>query len=64
MSSKHLFSSADGLVNKYLNGLISWNPSLALIPFDRVIFNTKHDPKKVAIISGVVQDMNQLGVAM
>lgn len=52
MSSKHLFPSAEGLVVKYLNGLVSWNPALALIPSDKVVFNTKHSPKKVSIISG------------
>jgi len=51
MSTKHLFPTTDGLVNKYLNGLIFWSPSLALIPSHRVVFNTKHDPSKVAIIS-------------
>jgi dihydroxyacetone kinase len=52
MSSKHLFPSADGLVVKYLNGLISWNPSLSLIPADKVAFDTRHSRSNVAIISG------------
>jgi dihydroxyacetone kinase len=52
MSNKHLFPSADGLVVKYLKGLVSWNPSLSLIPADKVVFNTRHSRSNVAIISG------------
>jgi dihydroxyacetone kinase len=52
MSTKHLFPSVDGLVVKYLNGLIASNPSLSLVPSDKVVFNTKTDRSKVAIISG------------
>ncbi|KAH8812859.1 Dak1 domain-containing protein, partial [Xylogone sp. PMI_703] len=52
MSSKHLFPNADGLVTKSLQGLISYNSSLALIPNDRVVFNTNHSSNKVSIISG------------
>jgi dihydroxyacetone kinase len=52
MSTKHLFSSADGLVVKYLNGLISSNSSLAVVPSDKVVFNTKHSREKVSVISG------------
>jgi len=51
MSSKHLFPNADGLVLKYLKGPISWNPSLSLIPCDKVVFDTRHSPNLVSIIS-------------
>lgn len=52
MSSKHLFPTADGLVVKSLQGLITWNPSLSLVSSDKVVFDTKHSPSKVSIISG------------
>ncbi|KAI5920943.1 dihydroxyacetone kinase [Camillea tinctor] len=52
MSKRHLFQSPDGLVNKCLRGLISYNPSLGLDETNRVVFDTKYDPSKVALISG------------
>lgn len=52
MSSKHLFPTADGLVVKYLQGLVTWNPSLSVIPSEKVVFDTRHSTKKVSIISG------------
>jgi dihydroxyacetone kinase len=52
MSSKHLFTNADGLVVKYLKGLISWNPSLSLIEADKVVFDTRHSSRNVSIIAG------------
>ncbi|KAK0390124.1 hypothetical protein NLU13_3697 [Sarocladium strictum] len=52
MSKRHLFNSPDGLVNKALRGLISYNPSLSLDEANRVIYDTTHDRSKVSIISG------------
>ncbi|KAJ4385679.1 hypothetical protein N0V93_010108 [Gnomoniopsis smithogilvyi] len=52
MSKAHLFHSTDGLVAKSLRGLISYNPSLSLDETNRVVFDTKHDPSHVSIISG------------
>lgn len=52
MSRKHLFPTASGLVVKSLNGLIASNPSLSLIESDKIVFQTKFDKSKVAIISG------------
>lgn len=52
MSKRHLFDSPDGLVNKCLRGLISYNPSLALDEANRVVYDTRFDRSKVSIISG------------
>ncbi|KAG7112315.1 Dihydroxyacetone kinase like protein [Verticillium longisporum] len=52
MSKRHLFDSPDGLVNKALRGIISYNPSLALDEANRVVFDTKFDKSKVSVISG------------
>jgi triose/dihydroxyacetone kinase / FAD-AMP lyase (cyclizing) len=52
MSKRHLFESADGLVNKSLRGLIAYNPSLSLDESNRVVFDTTYDKSKVTLISG------------
>ncbi|KAG5995045.1 hypothetical protein E4U54_002971 [Claviceps lovelessii] len=52
MSKRHLFNSPDGLVNKALRGIISYNPSLNLDEANRVVYDTSHDRTKVSIISG------------
>ena len=52
MSSKHLFYQPEGLVVKGLRGLVSCNPSLALIESSRVVYDTNHSPSNVSIISG------------
>ncbi|KAJ9132154.1 Dihydroxyacetone kinase [Pleurostoma richardsiae] len=52
MSKRHIFNSADGLVDKSLRGLISYNPSLGLNPANRVVFDSRHDKSKISIISG------------
>lgn len=52
MSKRHLFNSSDGLVNKALRGLISYNPSLSLDEANRVVYSTTYDRTKVSIISG------------
>ncbi|KAL2754827.1 hypothetical protein ACRALDRAFT_1064627 [Sodiomyces alcalophilus JCM 7366] len=52
MSKRHLFDSPDGLVNKCLRGLVSYNPSLALDETNRVVYDTRFDRSKVSIISG------------
>jgi dihydroxyacetone kinase len=52
MSKKHLFDSADGLVNKALRGIVSYNPSLNLDETNRVVYDTNYDKSKVALVSG------------
>ncbi|KAJ4248811.1 hypothetical protein NW762_012649 [Fusarium torreyae] len=52
MSDRHIFNSADGLVDKSLRGLITYNPSLGLDPVNRVVFDARYDKSKVSIISG------------
>lgn len=52
MSKKHLFDSPDGLVNKALRGIISYNPALSLDEANRVVFDSSYDRSKVSIISG------------
>ncbi|KAG6001045.1 hypothetical protein E4U21_004756 [Claviceps maximensis] len=52
MSKRHLFNSADGLVNKALRGIISYNPSLRLDESNRVVYDSTYDRNKVSIISG------------
>ena len=52
MSEKHLFHSADGLVNKALRGIVSYNPSLNLDEANRVVYDTNYDKSKVALVSG------------
>jgi len=52
MSKRHLFDSPDGLVNKCLRGLITYNPSLSLDEANRVVADTTHDRSQVSLISG------------
>ncbi|KAI0474319.1 dihydroxyacetone kinase [Xylaria cf. heliscus] len=52
MSKRHLYNSLDGLVNKSLRGLITYNPALALDEQNRVVYNTEYDKSTVSIISG------------
>lgn len=52
MSKRHLFDSPDGLVNKALRGIISYNPSLSLDETNRVVADTTYDRSKVVLISG------------
>ncbi|KAJ6257427.1 Dihydroxyacetone kinase [Drechslerella dactyloides] len=52
MSTKHFFHEYDGLVVKSLRGLCHANPSLSLLPQHKVIYNSAHEPSKVAIVSG------------
>lgn len=52
MPAKHFFPSTDGLVNKGLQGALSWSPHLSTIIADKVILNNQHDPTKVSVISG------------
>lgn len=52
MSTRHLFNSPDGLVTKYLRGLVAYNPSLGLDEASRVVFDTRHDSSKVSVIGG------------
>ncbi|KAK6859227.1 hypothetical protein PG995_005080 [Apiospora arundinis] len=52
MSKRHLFQSPDGLVNKALRGIISYNPGLNLDEANRVVYDTEYDRSNVSIISG------------
>ncbi|KJZ78651.1 hypothetical protein HIM_02042 [Hirsutella minnesotensis 3608] len=52
MSKRHLFDSPDGLVNKALRGMISYNPSLNLDEANRVVYDTTYDRSHVSLISG------------
>ncbi|KAM5353494.1 hypothetical protein ACJ41O_000144 [Fusarium nematophilum] len=52
MSTRHLFDSPEGLVNKALRGIISYNTSLRLDETNRVVFDTEHKRSNVSIVSG------------
>ena len=52
MSTRHLYESPDGLVNKALRGIISYNPSLRLDESNRVIFDSTFNKSNVALVSG------------
>lgn len=52
MSTRHLFDSPEGLVNKALRGIISYNTSLRLDETNRVVYDTEHRSSNVSIISG------------
>lgn len=52
MSKRHLFNSPDGLVNKALRGIVSYNPSLSLDEANRVVYDTTYDRSAVSLISG------------
>lgn len=52
MSKRHLFDSPDGLVNKALRGIITYNPALSLDEANRVVYDTKYDRSKVSVVSG------------
>ncbi|RDA91584.1 hypothetical protein CP533_5971 [Ophiocordyceps camponoti-saundersi (nom. inval.)] len=52
MSKRHLFNSADGLVDKALRGIVAYNPSLRLDEVNRVVVDASHDSSTVSLISG------------
>ncbi|PHH84907.1 hypothetical protein CDD83_1191 [Cordyceps sp. RAO-2017] len=52
MSKRHLFNSADGLVNKALRGLVAYNPSLSLDEANRVVYDSSFDRSHVSLVSG------------
>jgi dihydroxyacetone kinase len=52
MSSKHFFSTPDGMVQNMLNSLVSRNPTMGLDEPNRVIYSKTHPPSKVTLISG------------
>lgn len=52
MSKRHLFDSPDGLVNKALRGIVTYNPSLSFDEANRVVFDTNYNKSNVALISG------------
>ncbi|BFZ62093.1 Dihydroxyacetone kinase 2 [Saitoella coloradoensis] len=55
-SGKHLFPSPDpatgGLVLPALRALAAQTPSLTVIPHEKVIYDTAHNPAHVALLSG------------
>ncbi|GAO51173.1 dihydroxyacetone kinase Dak1 [Saitoella complicata NRRL Y-17804] len=55
-SGKHLFPSPDpatgGLVLPALHALAAQTPSLTVIPHEKVIYDTAHNPAHVALLSG------------
>jgi dihydroxyacetone kinase len=54
MSSKHYFpeTAVNTLVPRFLSAIVTANPSLALIPSQRVVLNTTHKSTHVSLISG------------
>ncbi|RCI08200.1 hypothetical protein L249_6342 [Ophiocordyceps polyrhachis-furcata BCC 54312] len=57
MSKRHLFNSADGLVDKALRGIVAYNPSLRLDEVNRVVVDGSRDSSSsssctVSLISG------------
>ena len=52
MSARHLFNHPEGLVAKALRGIVSYNPSLALIETEKVVYDTTHSRSNVSILSG------------
>jgi dihydroxyacetone kinase len=54
MTTKHYFpeTAVNTLVPRALSALVSANPSLALIPSQRVVLNLSHRPSQVSLISG------------
>ena len=51
-ATKHFFPTSDNLVLTSLRGLVSQNPSIRLIPTDKVVFDPQHPKQHVAIIGG------------
>jgi dihydroxyacetone kinase len=52
MSSKHIFDDLEGLVLKSLKGSIAANPTVELIPEQRVVYDPTHNKEHVSLISG------------
>ncbi|KDN49892.1 putative DAK2-dihydroxyacetone kinase [Tilletiaria anomala UBC 951] len=52
MATKHFFNNPDGLVQRGIRGNIALNPALRFYAPDKVLYNSTHDPNKVAIIAG------------
>ncbi|KAF4974228.1 hypothetical protein FZEAL_8843 [Fusarium zealandicum] len=52
MSTRHLFDSSEGLVNKALRGIISYNTALRLDEKNRVVYDTEYRRSNVSIVSG------------
>ncbi|PHH71943.1 hypothetical protein CDD80_4889 [Ophiocordyceps camponoti-rufipedis] len=52
MSKRHLFNSADGLVERALRGLVACKPSLSLDTTNRVVLDSSHNESRVSLISG------------
>jgi dihydroxyacetone kinase len=52
MSTKHLFTSSENLVNRSIKGIIATHTGLSLIPATRVVYDPNHDPRNVSVVSG------------
>lgn len=52
MSTKHIFDTTDGLVDKTLRGAIAVNPALRLYRPHKVIYDSTHSNQKVAVMAG------------
>lgn len=52
MSTKHFFSSTEGVVLQGLESLVARNKHLALDVSNKVVYSKTHSPSKVAVISG------------
>jgi len=52
MSTKHVFPTAEGLVEKAERGAVALNPALRFYAPHKVIYDATHPSDKVAIISG------------
>jgi len=52
MSTKHVFPTAEGLVEKAERGAVALNPALRFYAKHKVIYDATHSNDKVAIISG------------
>ncbi|WFD33227.1 hypothetical protein MCUN1_000040 [Malassezia cuniculi] len=52
MSTKHVFETSNGLVDKALAGTVALNPALGLYAHHKVVYDKTHDRSKVAILAG------------
>lgn len=52
MSTKHFFSTTEGVVVQALDSLVTRYPQLALDKSNKVVWNKTHSPSQVAVISG------------
>ena len=52
MSTKHIFETSNGLVDKALAGTVALNPALGLHIPHKVVYDKTHDRSKVALLAG------------